>query len=43
MARAITQNKIKPVIDRVFPFDQALDAYQHLPSGNFIGKLVITV
>jgi NADPH:quinone reductase-like Zn-dependent oxidoreductase len=43
MTRAITQSKIKPVIDRVFPFDQALDAYHHLPSGNFLGKLVITL
>jgi NADPH:quinone reductase-like Zn-dependent oxidoreductase len=43
MNRAITQSKIKPVIDRVFPFDQAPEAYRHLPSGNFIGKLVISV
>ena len=43
MNRAITQSKIKPVIDRVFPFDQAPDAYQHLPTGNHFGKLVITV
>jgi NADPH:quinone reductase-like Zn-dependent oxidoreductase len=43
MNRAITQSKIKPVIDRVFPFNEATEAYRHLPSGNFIGKLVITV
>src|SRR3984885_4770055 len=43
MTRAITQSKIKPLIDRVFPFDQAPDAYQHLPTGNHFGKLVITV
>ncbi len=43
MNRAIAQSRIKPVIDRVFPFDQALEAYRHLPSGNFIGKLVITL
>ena len=43
MNRAITQNKIKPVIDRVFPFDQASDAYRHQSTSNFVGKLVITV
>ncbi len=43
MIRALTQSKIKPVIDRTFPFDQALEAYQHLPSGTHFGKLVITL
>jgi len=43
MIRAINQHKIKPVIDRTFAFDEAGDAYRHLPSGNFLGKLVITV
>ncbi|HEY2821159.1 MAG TPA: NAD(P)-dependent alcohol dehydrogenase [Candidatus Acidoferrum sp.] len=43
MNRAITQSKIKPVIDRVFPFNDAADAYRHLPSGNHLGKLVITI
>jgi NADPH:quinone reductase-like Zn-dependent oxidoreductase len=43
MTRAITQSRIKPVIDRVFPFDQAPDAYQHLTTGQHFGKLVITV
>jgi NADPH:quinone reductase-like Zn-dependent oxidoreductase len=43
MTRSITQNKIKPVIDRIFPFDQAPDAYLHQSSSNFVGKLVITI
>jgi NADPH:quinone reductase-like Zn-dependent oxidoreductase len=43
MTRAITQSKIKPVIDRVFPFAEAADAYRHLSSANHLGKLVITV
>jgi NADPH:quinone reductase-like Zn-dependent oxidoreductase len=41
MVRAINQSKIKPVIDRIFPFDQAADAYRHLSSANHLGKLVI--
>jgi NADPH:quinone reductase-like Zn-dependent oxidoreductase len=43
MNRAINQSKIKPVIDRIFTFDQAAEAYRHQTTGNFIGKLVIAV
>jgi NADPH:quinone reductase-like Zn-dependent oxidoreductase len=43
MNRAIALHRIKPVVDRVFAFDQAADAYRHLPSGDFMGKLVIAV
>ena len=43
MTRAITQSKIKPVIDRIFPFDQAANAYRHLPTAQHFGKLVITL
>jgi NADPH:quinone reductase-like Zn-dependent oxidoreductase len=34
---------IKPVVDRVFPFDQAKQAYQHMESGSHFGKVVIEV
>ena len=40
---AIEANGIKPVIDKVFPFDQAKDAFRHQASGDFIGKVVISV
>jgi NADPH:quinone reductase-like Zn-dependent oxidoreductase len=43
MTRAITQSKIKPIIDRIFPFDEAADAYRHLATCNHLGKLVITL
>jgi len=43
MNRAINQSKIKPVIDHIFPFDQAAEAYRHLSTGNHLGKLVITI
>ena len=43
MNRAIDVNKIKPVVDKVFPFDQAADAYRCQASGDFVGKVVITV
>ncbi len=40
--RAIVLNRIKPVIDRVFPFDDAPAAYRHLLSGEHFGKVVIS-
>jgi NADPH:quinone reductase-like Zn-dependent oxidoreductase len=43
MNQAIDVNKIKPVADRVFPFDKAADAYRCQAAGDFIGKVVITV
>jgi NADPH:quinone reductase-like Zn-dependent oxidoreductase len=43
MNRAIVLHRIKPVVDRVFAFDQAADAYRHLATGDFMGKLVIAV
>jgi D-arabinose 1-dehydrogenase-like Zn-dependent alcohol dehydrogenase len=43
MLRAIQSNGIKPVIDKVYPFDQAHEALRRLGSGGFVGKIVITV
>ena len=43
MNRALEQTKIKPVIDRVFPFEEAGAAYQYLESGSHFGKVVIEV
>jgi NADPH:quinone reductase-like Zn-dependent oxidoreductase len=41
MNNAIAVNDIKPVIDRVFPFEETKDAYQHLASATHLGKIVI--
>jgi NADPH:quinone reductase-like Zn-dependent oxidoreductase len=41
MNRAIALHQIKPVIDRVFPLNEAPEAYRHLQSGNHFGKIVI--
>lgn len=43
MLRAIEYHAIKPVVDRVFPFDQAVDALRHLESGSHFGKVVIGI
>jgi NADPH:quinone reductase-like Zn-dependent oxidoreductase len=40
---AIEVNGIKPIIDKVYPFDRAPEAFRLLGSGNFLGKIVITV
>jgi NADPH:quinone reductase-like Zn-dependent oxidoreductase len=41
--RALTAGAIKPVIDRIFPFDEARAAYRHLQAGAHFGKVVIAV
>ena len=43
MNRAITEHKLRPVIDKVFPFAEAHAAYRHLESGAHFGKVVIRV
>ncbi|MDY6898429.1 MAG: NAD(P)-dependent alcohol dehydrogenase [Cyanobacteriota bacterium] len=42
MNRAISQAQLKPVIDRVFPFTEARDAYEYVQSGSHLGKVVIS-
>jgi NADPH:quinone reductase-like Zn-dependent oxidoreductase len=41
MNRAIAVNHLKPVVDRVFPFEEAKQALAHHASGQFVGKVVI--
>jgi NADPH:quinone reductase-like Zn-dependent oxidoreductase len=41
MNRAIAVNQLKPVIDRVFRFEEAKQAFAHHASGQFMGKVVI--
>lgn len=41
MNRMISLHRLRPVIDRVFPFAEARDAYRHLESGAHFGKVVI--
>ncbi|HLW69807.1 MAG TPA: NAD(P)-dependent alcohol dehydrogenase [Candidatus Binataceae bacterium] len=43
MNRAMTVNQIHPVIDKVFPFYQAAEAYRHLESGAHFGKVCIAI
>jgi len=41
MNKAIEASGIRPVVDKVFAFDDALAAYRHQLSGTFVGKVVI--
>ncbi len=41
MNRAIALHQLKPVIDRVFPFEQAVEALKHMQSASHFGKIVI--
>ena len=43
LVAAINANGIRPVIDKVFPFDQAKAAFADAHSGDFMGKVVIRV
>jgi NADPH:quinone reductase-like Zn-dependent oxidoreductase len=42
MNRAIALHRLRPVIDQAFPFEQALDAYQHFEGRAHFGKVVIS-
>ncbi len=43
MNEAIARASLRPVVDRVFPFEEARRAYEHLRSGAHLGKVVVTV
>jgi NADPH:quinone reductase-like Zn-dependent oxidoreductase len=43
MNRAIAQSRLRPVIEKVFPFAQAPDAYRHFIRGQSFGKVVISI
>jgi NADPH:quinone reductase-like Zn-dependent oxidoreductase len=39
--RAVSTRRLKPVIDKVFPFTEAHDAYRYFQQGDVFGKVVI--
>lgn len=41
MNRALTLHRLRPIVDRVFPFDQARDAMHHLTTQTHLGKVCI--
>ncbi|VWX49991.1 zinc-binding dehydrogenase [Novosphingobium sp. 9U] len=43
MNRMLEVHRLEPVIDEVFGFDSALDAYRKLEAAQHVGKIVIRI
>jgi len=43
MNAALELAQYKPLINKVFPFDQLKDAYEHAVSGDHMGKIVVNL
>jgi NADPH:quinone reductase-like Zn-dependent oxidoreductase len=43
MVRAIQVNRVRPVIDKVFEFDEAREALRHMESATHFGKIVVSI
>jgi len=41
MLAAVATHRLKPVIDRIFPFAEAREAYRHFQQGDVFGKVAI--
>ncbi|ESY66623.1 NAD(P)-dependent alcohol dehydrogenase [Mesorhizobium sp. M0051] len=41
MLRAISQHRLRPVIDKVFAFTEASDAYHYFQQGDVFGKVIV--
>ena len=39
----VASGRVKPLVDRVFPLEEAADAHRHLESGKQFGKVVLTM
>ena len=37
----VEDDEIKPIIDKVYPFTESIEAFEHLASGRAKGKIVI--
>jgi alcohol dehydrogenase len=42
LLRAIQQSELRPIVDKVFSFDQAIDAWKYFERRSFFGKVVIS-
>jgi NADPH:quinone reductase-like Zn-dependent oxidoreductase len=43
MNRAIARSRLKPVIDKVYPFEEAAAAFRYMESAKHFGKIVVSV
>jgi NADPH:quinone reductase-like Zn-dependent oxidoreductase len=39
----LDKGTLKPIVDRVFPFDKIVDAHRYLEASGQIGKIVVTI
>tara|TARA_R110000772_G_scaffold154411_1_gene265391 strand:+ start:710 stop:874 length:165 start_codon:yes stop_codon:yes gene_type:complete len=39
----IEDEKIKPIIDKVYPFSESIEAFEHLSTGRAKGKIVVKI
>lgn len=39
----VASGRVKPLVDRVFPLEEAAEAHRHLESGKQFGKVVLTI
>jgi NADPH:quinone reductase-like Zn-dependent oxidoreductase len=39
----VAEGRLKPVIDKSFPLEQASEAHRRMESGGHVGKIVLTV
>jgi len=39
----IEEEKIKPIIDKVYPFSESIEAFEHLATGRAKGKIVVKI
>ncbi len=39
----IAKGRYKPIIDRVFPFDQVVEAHRRIDSGEHVGKIILSM
>ena len=43
MNEHLVAHSVRPVVDRTFPFEAAIEAYERLESGSHFGKIVVTI
>ncbi|MFJ1213686.1 zinc-dependent alcohol dehydrogenase family protein [Burkholderia pyrrocinia] len=43
ISEGLSSNVLRPVIDRVFRFDEIADAHRYMEAGNQVGKIVVTL
>ena len=43
MLGAMAANDIRPVVDKVFPFEEAREAFRTATAGDFVGKVVVRI